>query len=580
MTQKKGKKKMKRKRQCRILENRDMSCQYIPFIHNKDATTGITLVALVVTIVVLLILAGITITYVFGDNSVFKQASEAKLKTKLASIEEEANLIYVGLVTEKYADDKKIITLTNIVDKMTKSDYKIISKELEIEEITEVAIKQSEVKVVQGGTEVLDIVLNGSEEGKVYYVEYESKYYEMKLQNGAVTVNRQESNLDTTNPDEIVEVKIKTGYDTDIITKAELNESKNKITIIAGTINGSTEIRVTYGKKESESCKVMVAPKATKITADPLIITEETKGKINVVVTPSEAITKLKYEVADIDKEKITVSSTGEVEANALIDNKTSDTATVNITDELSGKTTTCSITIQNLIGAFVKYNVEYTDMYNNYNYTEKNGWRLLKYTKNEDGTFGDVTLISTGIPARMRIQCSKYLTENDFVLSNSSDNKKVFEDFINVLTSNGTSTYPLYTTNVGNGGTGMADFPALRLCEGLYNRFENVKFEQSSTNSNYTGFYKTITTGGVKIEGDALGSDLFKIDSMADKVRLWTLAEVNQFLERKNGDYKNITNDSKGLFSGNDLSKLTNFFGQEAPSRSRRILFGLSIEF
>ena len=43
---------------------------------------GITLVALVVTIVVLLILAGITIMYTMGDNSIFKKAQEAKNKTE------------------------------------------------------------------------------------------------------------------------------------------------------------------------------------------------------------------------------------------------------------------------------------------------------------------------------------------------------------------------------------------------------------------------------------------------------------------------------------------------------------------
>lgn len=41
--------------------------------------SGITLIALVVTIVVLLILAGITITYVLGDGSIFGKASDAKL---------------------------------------------------------------------------------------------------------------------------------------------------------------------------------------------------------------------------------------------------------------------------------------------------------------------------------------------------------------------------------------------------------------------------------------------------------------------------------------------------------------------
>ncbi|MCI9039275.1 MAG: hypothetical protein HFJ29_05335, partial [Clostridia bacterium] len=49
-------------------------------VRNEIATRGITLVALVVTIVVLLILAGITIMYVMGDNSIFKKAQEAKDK--------------------------------------------------------------------------------------------------------------------------------------------------------------------------------------------------------------------------------------------------------------------------------------------------------------------------------------------------------------------------------------------------------------------------------------------------------------------------------------------------------------------
>jgi len=38
--------------------------------------------------VVLLILAGITITYVMGDNSIFKKAQEAKLKTDIVNWKE------------------------------------------------------------------------------------------------------------------------------------------------------------------------------------------------------------------------------------------------------------------------------------------------------------------------------------------------------------------------------------------------------------------------------------------------------------------------------------------------------------
>ena len=52
---------------------------------------GITLVALVITIVVLLILAGVSINTVLGDDGIIKKAKEAAAATKQASAEEEMN---------------------------------------------------------------------------------------------------------------------------------------------------------------------------------------------------------------------------------------------------------------------------------------------------------------------------------------------------------------------------------------------------------------------------------------------------------------------------------------------------------
>lgn len=47
---------------------------------------GITLIALVVTIVVLLILAGVTITYALGNNGIFNSAKKAELATVKATL--------------------------------------------------------------------------------------------------------------------------------------------------------------------------------------------------------------------------------------------------------------------------------------------------------------------------------------------------------------------------------------------------------------------------------------------------------------------------------------------------------------
>ena len=58
----------------------------------KKNTRGFTLIALVITIIVLLILAGITIAALSGDNGILTRAKEAKEKAELAQKEEEQTL--------------------------------------------------------------------------------------------------------------------------------------------------------------------------------------------------------------------------------------------------------------------------------------------------------------------------------------------------------------------------------------------------------------------------------------------------------------------------------------------------------
>ncbi len=50
--------------------------------------SGITLIALVVTIVVLLILAGVSISMLTGENGIIKQAQDAKEKNEIAEEKE------------------------------------------------------------------------------------------------------------------------------------------------------------------------------------------------------------------------------------------------------------------------------------------------------------------------------------------------------------------------------------------------------------------------------------------------------------------------------------------------------------
>ena len=57
-------------------------------INIKQKNKGITLIALVITIIVLLILAGLSISTLMGDDGILNNAKKAKLSTELAEMQE------------------------------------------------------------------------------------------------------------------------------------------------------------------------------------------------------------------------------------------------------------------------------------------------------------------------------------------------------------------------------------------------------------------------------------------------------------------------------------------------------------
>ena len=61
---------------------------------------GITLVVLIITIIVLLILAGVTLNMVMGENGLFGKANNAKNKTEVPQYEEELRMCVLELQTD------------------------------------------------------------------------------------------------------------------------------------------------------------------------------------------------------------------------------------------------------------------------------------------------------------------------------------------------------------------------------------------------------------------------------------------------------------------------------------------------
>ena len=61
---------------------------------------GITLIALAVTIIVMLILAGVTMATLTGENGIISQAKKAKEASKKAEDDEKANLANMAAIME------------------------------------------------------------------------------------------------------------------------------------------------------------------------------------------------------------------------------------------------------------------------------------------------------------------------------------------------------------------------------------------------------------------------------------------------------------------------------------------------
>ena len=123
-------------------------------IKKQKKESGITLVALVVTIVVLLILAGITISYVFSDNSIFNRANEAKFKARWSTYKEQ---------TDMYTTWKIASTMNNNVNGINAGET--LKELIEIE-------ADVDIKVEDVNTAISDIINNLEKQDERYAVVY------------------------------------------------------------------------------------------------------------------------------------------------------------------------------------------------------------------------------------------------------------------------------------------------------------------------------------------------------------------------------------------------------------------------
>ena len=159
----------------------------------KTNENGITLIALVVTIVVLLILAGITITYVMADGGIFDSAKTAASQTIISQISDYASQVQATYMTQMTV--KSATGVTPSTD--AKADLTgTITEETE-GTVTALIQKFFPAGAKGDGTDegykvVGPVNLTGDGEGMIttgnYKVKHNGITYNVSYSNGAVTV--------------------------------------------------------------------------------------------------------------------------------------------------------------------------------------------------------------------------------------------------------------------------------------------------------------------------------------------------------------------------------------------------------
>ena len=292
-----------------------------------NGKNGITLIALVITIIVLLILAGVTIATLTGDNGILTKAQNAKEKNAQKTVEEQINLaVQASKINEGLVIDKDILEqeLTNNGIEITKSENDelpwtvkkdgyvyTISENGEVKEKGGIAITTGDIEILKGSTKGKKVsaqILRG-ETGTIKWEH-----------TGNITLSATEGNEVTVN--------------------------------VNGNANAGDTATITAridGKTYQDSINVKIVTQVTSVTAEKIEVSIGDKKKIEkITATPenAEGIEVTSY--VSQDTTKVTVDEkTGEV--TGVQEGET--TVTISAKGKLSGAvvTGTCSVKVTKL---------------------------------------------------------------------------------------------------------------------------------------------------------------------------------------------------------------------------------------
>lgn len=194
-------------------------------------------------------------------------------------------------------------------------------------------------------------------------------------------------------------------------------------------------------------------------------------------------------------------------------------------------------------IGDYIQYDVSYTDINTEYEFTSQNGWRVLdKGTNNGNGTFNGVKLISTGIPAELNYSYNSIQDlekDDNETLGKWAGNREQREQYIQLFKL-----------------SSLIDNENIYATSGMWYNFNKIKFNKvddidQGTKEN-EGKYISVNGQNTEI----LNENAF-IAEGAKEAHILTLSELNIARGHEEDSTKAVDEDepAEGLFYVKSLS-------------------------
>ena len=367
---------------------------------------GITLIALIVTIIVLIIIAGISIATLTSDNGVIRQVNTAKVTQIEATAREQMDLACSAMrlaIAQASAQDNSYRANKNAekIQDVLLNTVKADSTELESE-----SWKEGTLDAAAG----------------TFTITYEGDDYKNACNDDNAIIT-----YTITLAQRSIEV-------TDVATGIKgTNGSDINIDVGAGSGNGGGSIPVTPPTPEK-----LAAP-TIAITDDTLTITAVTNAtsyEVYVNGTYKTEITTNTLDLTGLNLEAATYEITVKAKADGYT---TSDASTV-VSYTVEATTVGAYLVDQVVVGDYVDIGISYTNpiapttSYLSGTNTAMTGWRVL--STNGSGASGTVTLVSAGAPLKFyhKYSLMKAQTAIDTYFDNlnteitivASDNSKV----------------------------------------------------------------------------------------------------------------------------------------------------------